>query len=141
MVNASARLVLVCALGLVVLLAVAARLWVIPRFRVHKSELERRRRLFVNSHGRIRDAMVTDFKDDFLFYTYSISRVQYNASQDVSSLRELLPRDPIGAAAIKYSLHNPANSIVVCEHWSGLRGGHAGASPDLKNNEERSLST
>jgi hypothetical protein len=36
----------------------------------------------------------------------------------------LLPRDPgrlIGPASVKYEPANPANSIVLCEGWSGLK--------------------
>jgi hypothetical protein len=50
--------------------------------------------------------------------------VQYTASQDVESLRERLPSDPerlIGVANLKYASNNPANSILICEEWSGLR--------------------
>jgi hypothetical protein len=50
--------------------------------------------------------------------------VAYSTGQDISELRELLPADPerlIGPVTLKYSPKNPANSIVLCERWSGLR--------------------
>jgi hypothetical protein len=50
--------------------------------------------------------------------------VEYTASQDISKLRDRLPEDPqtwIGPVTIKYLPRNPANSIVVCEDWSGFR--------------------
>jgi len=37
---------------------------------------------------------------------------------------QLMPPGPqrlIGAVTLKYSPRNAANSIVVCEEWSGLR--------------------
>jgi len=37
----------------------------------------------------------------------------------------LLPADRmsmVGPASVKYDPRNPANSIVLCEQWSGLRG-------------------
>jgi len=50
--------------------------------------------------------------------------VEYNASQDIAALRDLLPAEPgrlVGMANLKYSPKNPANSILICEDWSGLR--------------------
>jgi len=41
------------------------------------------------------------------------------------SLQALLPSNPmsvIGPAQVKFDPRNPANSIVLCEEWSGLRG-------------------
>jgi hypothetical protein len=51
--------------------------------------------------------------------------VVYEGSQDVSQLRGQIPAEPqrlIGPASLKYQPRNPANSIIVCEEWSGLRG-------------------
>lgn len=94
--------------------------------RVHGSpeKRERRRRLNVHRQGRLGDAMISEATDTTLYYFYTVRGVQYTASQDVSSLREYLPGDPvrlIGVAGLKYSSKNPANSILVCEEWSGLR--------------------
>ena len=50
--------------------------------------------------------------------------MQYTASQDIGTLRDRLPAEPerlIGVASLKYSPNNPANSILICEDWSGLR--------------------
>ena len=44
--------------------------------------------------------------------------------EDVSALVEKLPADRdklIGVASMKYASNNPANSILICEEWSGLR--------------------
>jgi hypothetical protein len=68
--------------------------------------------------------MITEVSEDALYYSYSIRGVQYAASQDISALREHLPEEPerlIGVASLKYAPRNPANSILLCEEWSGLR--------------------
>ena len=62
--------------------------------------------------------------DNLLYYGYSLRGVQYTASQDVTSLRTLLPEDLnrlIGPSGMKYDTNNPANSILLCEEWIGLR--------------------
>ena len=85
---------------------------------------ERRRRLTVNATGRLGDAFLTEITDDALYYTYSVRGVQYAASQDISMLRDRLPAAPdrlLGMAGMKYSARNPANSILICEEWTGLR--------------------
>ena len=85
---------------------------------------ERKRRLRVHREGRLGDALITESSEDTLYYTYSVRGVQYTASQDISTLRYRLPADPerlIGHVSLKYATNNPANSILICEEWSGLR--------------------
>jgi hypothetical protein len=85
---------------------------------------ERKRRLELHQRGRLGDALITEATDAMVYYSYSVGGVQYEASQDVTSLRDLLPPEPerlIGPASLKYSSRNPANSILICEEWSGLR--------------------
>jgi hypothetical protein len=85
---------------------------------------ERKRRLAVHRQGRLGDALITEATGETLYYSYSIRGVQYTASQDITSLRERLPAEPerlIGVASLKYAPNNPANSILVCEEWSGIR--------------------
>ena len=85
---------------------------------------ERRRRLHLNQHGRLGDALITEGTDTLLYYNYSVHGVEYSASQDISALRDRLPAEPsrlVGMANLKYSTKNPANSILICEVWSGLR--------------------
>jgi hypothetical protein len=50
--------------------------------------------------------------------------VEYTASQDVAQLQELLPAEfsVSGPVSVRYDARNPANSIVIAERWSGLRG-------------------
>jgi hypothetical protein len=92
---------------------------------------EKRRRTHVNQTGRLGDALITEVSEGWLYYTYAVNGVEYSASQDISALGALLPEEPgklIGLAHLKYSPRNPANSIILCEEWSGLRGKRA-ASP------------
>ena len=111
--------------GAVVVALAAVAVLVARRLRVGPQERERRRRFAVNAQGRVSDAVVTDIENNVLHYTYSVGGVTYSAAQDISALLDLLPGEParlIGPAWLKYSTNNPANSIVVCEQWSGLRG-------------------
>lgn len=85
---------------------------------------EKRRRLHLNQAGRLGDALVTEATDTLLYYNYSIQGVTYSASQDITALRQLLPAEPgqlVGTSHLKYAPKNPANSILICEEWSGLR--------------------
>lgn len=85
---------------------------------------ERRRRSTVNQYGRLGDALITEVSEQTIFYSYSLSGVVYTASQDVSDLKNILPEEPerlVGPVSLKYIPRNPANSIIMCEQWSGLR--------------------
>ena len=78
----------------------------------------------VNRTGLMGDATIIDVRGDVLYYTYVVRGVEYSTSQDASDFHELLPPDTsvlIGLVGLKYSPGNPANSIVLCETWSGLR--------------------
>jgi len=102
----------------------AVGLWVWWRSRPDPAELERRRRASVNRHGRMVDANITDVQGNIVWFTYTVRGMTYTASQDVSALTHLLPENLLtilGPATAKYHLANPANSIVVCEEWSGVR--------------------
>ena len=111
--------------GAVSLLVVAGGVYIVVRLRRKPKDKEKRRRLEVNSNGRLGDATVLEIRDDAIFYEYSVRGLTYTAAQDISKLRELIPGDPqrlIGRpASLKYSYQNPANSILLCEEWSGLR--------------------
>lgn len=113
--------------GLAVLLA-GGLVWLVPRFRTTPEKRERKRREQLNAAGRLCDAIVTDIDEGLLCYAYTAGGVQYSTSQDISALREFLPAEAtraIGAARAKYSVKNPANSIVLCEEWSGLKTNEA----------------
>jgi len=111
-------------LGLLVVVVIPPTIGAILRSRPTGRERERRRRLKVNGAGRLIDGVVTDVEDKTLFYSYSIRGVAYRASQDVSTLDDVIDWDRssmFGPVMLKYEPRNPANSIVACEEWSGLR--------------------
>jgi hypothetical protein len=57
-----------------------------------------------------------------LIYAYRVSGVTYECAQDVSRLTELVRHVRIDLPVqVRYDPHNPSNSIVVAESWSGLR--------------------
>jgi len=111
------------AVGVAVALAGALgyRAW--RRSRVTPEERERRRRAALVGHGKLTDATLVEINQNVLFYSYVVRGVEYTASQDVSALRALVPRDlsALIAVGVRYMPQNPANSIVVAEDWSGLR--------------------
>ena len=119
----------VVVIGAVSLPVIAAGIFIVLRIRRKPKDKEKLRRTEVNSNGRLGDATITDITDDAIIYEYSVGGLTYTASQDISQLRELIPADPhrlIGRpASLKYSTQNPANSILLCEDWSGLRVGPA----------------
>jgi len=97
-------------------------------------ELERERRTDLARGGRIIDGNVIDvleLEDDvtgrqmiLLVYTYDVAGVTYEASQDVTHLRQFIDLYScrLGLpASVKYDPHNPGDSIVISETWSGLR--------------------
>jgi hypothetical protein len=107
--------------GIVAALAIFGWIW--WRGRLTPEEKERQRRLAVHQEGRIIEALVTGVEGDTVFYQYSLRGVEYSASQDCSPFTARLPatRDAlVGVASCKYHRSNPANSIVICEEWSGL---------------------
>ena len=113
---------LALAVLLVVLLSlIGYRAW--KASRVPPEERERQRRLALVAIGKMGDATLVEFRDDHLFYSYDVRGVEYTASQDISGLKSRIPIDlsELGPVAVRYDPRNPANSIVLAEHWSGLR--------------------
>jgi len=112
-------------LGGVALALIALGAWIaLRRAKTNSEKREKRRRLHVNRHGRLGDALILEGTETLLYYTYSVHGVEYHASQEIAALRDLLPAEPerlVGVANLKYSPKNPANSILICEEWSGLR--------------------
>jgi hypothetical protein len=97
-------------------------------------QIERERRAQLTLGGRIIDGNVIDvleLEDDesgrqmiLLVYTYDVAGVTYEASQDVTHLRQFIDLYScrLGLpASVKYDPHNPGDSIVISETWSGLR--------------------
>ncbi len=109
--------------------------WLVIRRRPTPEEVERRRRLYLGENGRIVDGMLLDFYDlegpagtpiQMLVYSYRISGVDYECSQDVSALGAQLGKINVRAGfpcSVRYQPGNPQNSIVIAEIWSGLREG------------------
>jgi HAMP domain-containing protein len=111
------------AAAVVVLLAVFGyRAW--QRSRVTAEERERRRCAQLVATGKISDAMLVEIRENLVFYSYGVRGVEYTASQDISRLADKVAVDfsGISAMSVKYDPRNPANSIVLAEEWSGLRG-------------------
>lgn len=120
---------LACIAGGAALLA----MWRAVRSRLSPEKREQRRRLDISLSGRLGDALLTECDENTLYYTYQVRGVHYTASQDISALRDQLPGAPDrlgGMVNMKYVAQNPANSILVCEEWSGLRA----APPDADAN-------
>ncbi len=108
----------------VVAILICIVLFLARRKRPTAEEIERQRRSTVYRHGRIVDGLVTDIDGDTIHFAYSVNGADYRATQNVSSLREKMPAEThrsIGPATLRYMVRNPANSIVICEEWSGLR--------------------
>ena len=88
------------------------------------AELERQRRLMLHSIGKMGDGAILELQGATAIYSYGVRGVEYTASQDLTALETQLPPDPwviIGPVSVKYDPRNPANSIVLCESWTGLR--------------------
>ncbi len=99
-----------------------------------EEQLERERRTELALGGRIIDGNVIDvleLEDDqtgrqmiLLVYTYDVAGVTYEASQDVTHLRQFIDLYScrLGLpSSVKYDPRNPGDSIVISETWSGLR--------------------
>ena len=109
---------------------IALGLWIITRLRPNPKERERRRRLEVNARGRLAEGTITEANEWLIHYSYSVGGAGYATSQDIAELRSAIgvePHELIGCVvSVKYVTRNPANSIVVCEKWSGFRSGRLG---------------
>ena len=113
----------------------AVATWLVLRKRPTAEELERARREFLVQSGRIVDGMLLDSYDvkaedgralTMLLFNYRISGVDYECSQDISSLGAEVNAADVRAGfpcSVRYQPGNPQNSIVVAEGWSGLREG------------------
>lgn len=98
--------------------------WRFLRRRPTPEELERLRRLGIHQKGKLADGQIVDVDGASILYSYSVAGVLYSTTQDATALRESLPVDPmsmVGPVMIKFDPRNPANSIILCEEWSGLR--------------------
>lgn len=96
-------------------------------------QLELERRTWLNTVGRITDGTVIDVQEittamnrpaTMLIYQYDVAGVSYEASQDVTYLRQWINLHScrLGVpTSVKYDSRNPGNSMVIAEGWVGLR--------------------
>ena len=96
-------------------------------------DFEKQRRAFLDKVGRITDGTVTDVQlvnanghraSTMLIYNYDVAGVAYEASQDVTYLRQWINLQSCRLGlptSVRYDPHNPGNSIVISERWMGLR--------------------
>ena len=97
------------------------------------AELERERRDWLNRIGRITDGTVIDVQEitpnghsaaTMLIFQYDVGGVSYEASQDVTQLRQFINLHSCRLGlptSVRYDPQNPGNSMVVSERWMGLR--------------------
>ncbi|HUV68904.1 MAG TPA: hypothetical protein VMW15_04525 [Terracidiphilus sp.] len=132
------------AAGLALIIGVSAVvLWLVFRKRPTVEELERARRVFLVKSGRLVDGMLLDVceveapiqekkKDPvprtltMLLFSYRIAGAEYQCSQDVTNLSEVVDAAQVRAGfpcTVRYQPGNPQNSIVIAEEWTGLRAG------------------
>ena len=100
------------------------------RSRPTPEQMEERRRAWLAAHGKLSGGEIVDVQENSISYAYDVRGMGYTAWQDVSALQDFLPRDRwsiIGATGVRYDPRNPANSVVLCETWSGLRQPKANA--------------
>jgi hypothetical protein len=113
----------------------AGAIWLVLRGRPTAEALERARRQFLEQSGRLVDGMLLDICDmeagdgrtlTMLLFNYSIAGVNYECSQDITGMRDIVDAAQVRAGfpcSVRYQPGNPQNSIVVAEGWTGLRAG------------------
>jgi len=95
-------------------------------------DVEHERRTWLNTVGRITDGTVIDVQEitnanrpaTMLIYQYDVAGVSYEASQDVTYLRQWINLHSCRLGlptSVKYDSRNPGNSMVIAEGWMGLR--------------------
>jgi hypothetical protein len=114
--------------------------YLLMRKKESADEAERRRRDALLQSGRIIDGMVLDITDidspagprRHVFYRYDIAGVGYECSQDVTALTSKMEgatSTPGMPASVRYDPHNPSNSIVIAETWTGLHYSYTPVAP------------
>jgi hypothetical protein len=144
----SPRVIAAISIGVVSAIGVAS--YILTRRKPSAEELERARRDLLAQSGRITDGTIMDTMinamiaeshyagsspseadtpqsgsaptPDIIVYNYRIAGVTYECAQDVTMLAEHVHNIRTDLPIqVRYAPHNPANSIVVAETWSGLR--------------------
>jgi uncharacterized protein DUF3592 len=121
---------------IVAAMGIASAVYWMSRKRPSPDELERDRRDALVQKGRIIDATVLDISEvspeesdrplgmQLILYQYDVAGVTYECSQDVTLLQHVVDIHKIRLsfpASVRYDPHNPGNSLIVAENWSGLR--------------------
>ena len=129
--------------GVCVVAALGFGIYLVTRKRPTAEEIERERRDLLAHIGRITDGTIMDtmvnqaanaasseldtseaaaLAPNIIVYNYRIAGVTYECAQDVSALAEQVRgiRSDL-PIQVRYAPHNPGNSIVVADSWSGLR--------------------
>jgi hypothetical protein len=113
----------------------AVGVWFALRKKPTAEELERKRRDFLVQSGRLVDGMMLDvYQVDgedgrqltLLLFNYRIGGVDYECSQDVTNLADVVDTTKVQLGfpcSVRYQPGNPQNSIVIAERWTGLRAG------------------
>ena|SRR5438270_2380364 len=113
--------------------AVLAGYFMFGRRKKSSAEIERQRRDWLIQIGRITDGTVIDVHElapnghgpaTMLIFQYDVGGVSYEASQDVTLLRQHINLHSCRLGlptSVRYDPQNPGNSIVVSEKWMGLR--------------------
>jgi hypothetical protein len=134
------------AIGVGVVTAAGVASYIMTRRKPTAEEIERERRDLLARSGRITDGTIMDTMimeartaesksseplaepegsvptPDIIVYNYRIAGVTYECAQDVTTLAEYVHNIRTDLPIqVRYAPHNPANSIVVAETWSGLR--------------------
>ena len=124
-------------LGCAAASAIGMAVYLLQRKRPTPEELERERRDLLAHTGRITDGTIMDTMvneaanpmpdaavptPQVIVYNYRIAGVTYECAQDVTSLAEYVRgiRSDL-PVQVRYAPHNPGNSIIVADSWSGLR--------------------
>jgi hypothetical protein len=108
-------------------------IWYLRRKRPSAEEIERARRTMLAKQGRLVDGMLLDVREmemeggsrlTLLEYSYRSAGVDYECSQDITSLLHIVDPSRMRAGfpcSVRYQTGSPQNSIVLAEGWSGLR--------------------
>jgi hypothetical protein len=127
------RLFEIAAGAAVVAGAGAVGAWMLMRKRPTPEEIEIARRALLTQAGRLVDGTLLDVHElpaedgrilTMLLYGYRIGGVDYECSQDITSIPDVIDVADIRAGfpcSVRYQPGNPQNSIVLSEKWSGLR--------------------
>jgi hypothetical protein len=117
------------------LVAILAAVLIILQRKPNPDAVEARRRALLVRSGRLVDGSVIDLYEQpphanapgrtqiLIVYQYEIAGVIYECSQEIGLLPISQEPDllqPGLQCTVRYLPHNPYNSIVVAENWTGL---------------------